>query len=85
MTFLCIRFVLFDFRFSLHLGADAGSRVGIRNSSMGPPLFHICYRYEMNITIGLDVTVSCYIRPGTTWANKIKFWMNHAPGAGSMA
>ena len=46
--------------------------------------------------IGASVSIQCYCHPekmqpwiymnslGTTWANGLKFVMNHAPGAGSI-
>ena len=32
--------------------------------------------------LGKDAELQGYTGPGTTWANKMNFSMNHAPGAG---
>ena len=35
--------------------------------------------------LGHDSALQGYAGPETTWANKMNFVMNHAPGAGSLA
>ena len=39
----------------------------------------------MHGVLGHDSALKGYTRPGTTWANGMKFVMNHTPGVASIA
>ena len=39
---------------------------------------------ESMVFLGHDFTLLGYTGPGTAWASKINFWMQHAPDAGSI-
>ena len=41
--------------------------------------------YFMIGVLGHDSALKGYTGPGKTWANEMKFVMNHAPGGGSIA